>query len=428
MVVLTGCEDYFGEDANVDPDNPTSATVNVLLPQIQGRLSYVYGGDFTRYLGINTQQVDGIGRQFAVIGQYGIQPNDVDAAWRNTYAGSINSNQVMKNLSIESGATHYQGAALVLEAFAMMNATDFWGDIPYSDAFKFGENGGVYAPGIDSQQAIYETIFANLATAKTLFAGDDGGVPMGADDLIYGGDAAKWGQFASALMARGRLHLSNVESGSYDAVLTALAGGFTSSADQANFTYGTAATENAPWFQYIEDRDDCEVGAFYLSLMESLNDPRAATYGAEHNDAHPIFITNQVVPYISYSEQEFIRAEALMGTNSADDAFDAFSRAVQASMVEAQTGLDSTAIAGYITDTYGSSITMEDIMIQKYISMNTSPEAFNDWRRTGIPELTPITGSAIPRRLPYSEAEQFANPNIPTPGQITIFDRVWWDQ
>jgi len=269
MVVFTGCEDYFGEDANVDPDNPTSATVNVLLPQVQARLAYVYGGDFTRYLGINTQQVDGIGRQFAVIGQYGIQPNDVDAVWRNIYSGSLNSNKVMKNIAIETGANHYQAVALVLESFALMNATDFWGDVPYSDATKFDENGGVYAPTLDSQQDIYDTIFKNLSTAKTLFAGPDGGNPIGGDDLIYGGDPVLWGKFASALMARGRLHLSKVDASSYESVLNALDDGFGSAAEQATFAFGAAATENAPWFQYIEQRDDCEVGAFYVDFMLS---------------------------------------------------------------------------------------------------------------------------------------------------------------
>jgi len=90
--------------------------------------------------------------------------------------------------------------------------------------------------------------------------------------------------------------------------------------------------------------------------------------------------------------------------------------------------VNADLIATYISDNYGTSVTMDDIMTEKYISMNTSPEAFNDWRRTGIPALTPITGAEVPRRLPYSEAEQFANGNIPSPAQISIFDRVWWDQ
>lgn len=440
MVVMTGCEDYFGENANVDPDNPTSATVNVLLPQVQARLAYVYGGDFTRYLGVNTQQVDGVGRQFAVIGNYGIVPSDVDAAWRNIYSGCLNSNKVMKNLAIESGSNHYQAAAMVLEAFAIMNATDFWGDIPYSDATKFGENGGVYAPTVDKQEDIYTALFSNLATAISLFAGDDGGNPMGSDDLIYGGDAAKWGKFASALMARGKLHLSKVNSSNYNDVLSALANGFSTMDDAATFAFGEAATENAPWFQYIEQRDDCEVGATYVALMESLNDPRVATYGAEHALPHPVFIGAQNLPLISFSEQEFMKAEAMMATGDAAGAFTAFESGVAASMAEGLAGIDSVSYNGatvavdaalistYIADNYGTSVTMDGIMTQKYISMNTSPEAFNDWRRTGIPSLTAINGSEIPRRLPYSEAEQFANGNIPTPAQISIFDRVWWDQ
>jgi hypothetical protein len=66
-------------------------------------------------------------------------------------------------------------------------------------------------------------------------------------------------------------------------------------------------------------------------------------------------------------------------------------------------------------------------MTQKYIAMFLDPEAFADWRRTGIPSLTPNTGSQIPRRLPYPETEVLYNQNCPKPSVINIFTRVWWD-
>jgi hypothetical protein len=62
---FASCEDYFGEDSNADPDNPIVVSPNVILPQVQLRLAYTYGGDFTRYVGIYTRQVDGVSRQFA---------------------------------------------------------------------------------------------------------------------------------------------------------------------------------------------------------------------------------------------------------------------------------------------------------------------------------------------------------------------------
>ena len=431
MLGFTACEDYFGENANVDPDNPTVATANVILPQVMARMAYTWGGDLTRYVGINSQHVDGVGRQFAVIGNYGIQPGDCDQMWANIYSGTLNSNRQMIDLARENGFGHYEGIGILVETFTIMMATDAWGDVPYSDAFKFAEN-GVYSPTFDTQSDIYDAIFANLASARTLLAGSNGGNAPGGDDLFYGGDIDSWVNFSYVLEARAHIHLSKVNGNqAYTDALAALGNGsFASSANDFAFQYGVPANENAPWFQYIEQRDDCETGAFYTSLLSSLNDPRLATYGFEHIvPGHPVFTQDQLDRLLSYTEQEFIRAEALLGTGDSDGAYEAYERAIQSSIAESG-AVDNDDYFGQSSVGVGAgNLTMENIMTQKYIALYTSPEVFNDWRRTGIPNLSPVNGTQIPRRLPYAESEQFSNPdNTPSPSQITIFDRVWWDQ
>lgn len=430
ILFFTSCQDYFGENANIDPDNPTVVTPNVILPQVQARLVYTYGGDFTRYTGINTQQVAGISRQFAVIGQYGLQGNDLDAAWSNIYSGTLNSNQELVRLAKEGGFNHYAGIALALETYAIMVATDLWGDIPYTDAFKFGEN-GVYAPIFDKQEDIYTKIFANLEEARTLLGGDAGGNAPGGDDLIYGGDAAKWIQFCNVLEARGHLHLSKVDASAYSKALAALEkGGFASTADNAAFKFGSAATENAPWFQYIEQRDDCEVGTTFTALLADLEDPRMETFGQPHTNDHPVWTRDQTLNLLSFTEQEFIRAEALLATDKAK-AYEAYLAGIKGSMAMAKI-TDEAAIDAYLAKAAvgvgADNLTLEQVITQKYIALYTDPEVFTDWRRTNIPALTPITGTAIPRRLPYAQTEEFSNVNTPSPSEVTIFDRVWWDQ
>jgi hypothetical protein len=74
-------------------------------------------------------------------------------------------------------------------------------------------------------------------------------------------------------------------------------------------------------------------------------------------------------------------------------------------------------------------LSLNDIITQKWIALYTSPEVFNDWRRTNLPDLSPITGNEIPRKLPYPQSEIDSNPdNVPSPGDVTIFSRVWWDK
>ena len=232
------------------------------------------------------------------------------------------------------------------------------------------------------------------------------------------------------LEARAHLHLSKVNGASaYTNALAALEGGFESSADNAGFTFGTAATETAPWYQYIEQRDDCEVGSTYVGILQSLNDPRETTYGQMHTTDHPIWTRDQTVNLLSFTEQEFIKAEALMQGGDAAGAYDAYLSGIQSSLNEALVGEQyDTYIGQNSVGTGAGNLTMNDIMTQKYLALYTDPEVFSDWRRTNLPALTPVTGSEIPRRLPYAQTEIFSNENTPSPTNVTIFSRVWWDQ
>jgi hypothetical protein len=314
----------------------------------------------------------------------------------------------------------------------MMVSTDLWGDMAYSDAFKFNDNGGVYQPTFDSQEEIYNQIFANLDEARTLLGMDAGGNPPGAADVIYGGNAAKWIQFCNVLEARGRLHLAEVNGASaYTAALTALnKGGFASSSDDAAVAFGTGATENAPWYQYVEQRDDCETGAYYVSLLEEYNDPRLATYGYPHDNSHPIWTKDQRVQLLTFTEQEFIRAEAALQSGDNTAAYTAYLNGIESSLAEALVGGDYDAYVAQASVGVGEgNLTLENVITQKYLALYTNPEVFSDWRRTGIPALTPVTGTEIPRRLPYAQTELFSNPdNVPSPAEVNIYTPVWWDR
>jgi hypothetical protein len=399
---------------------------------VQLRLAYTYGGDFTRYIGIYTKHVDGVSRQFAVIGQYGIVSNDVDAAWANIYTGTLNANRLLLQLARDNGYNHYAGIALALEAYTIMISSDLWGDIAYSDAFKFNENGGVYQPIFDTQAAIYDQIFTTLAEARALLGGADGGNSPGNADVMYGGNAAKWIQFCNVLEARGKLHLAEVNgAAAYTEALAALnRGGFSGSTDDAAVAFGLGATENAPWYQYIEQRDDCETGAFYVSLLEEHSDPRIATYGAPHDNSHPIWTRDQRVKLLSYTEQEFIRAEAALQSGDQATAYTAYLNGIQSSFAEALVASDYDAYVAQPNVGVGEgNLTLENVITQKYLALYTDPEVFSDWRRTGLPALTPVTGSQIPRRLPYAQTELFSNPdNVPSPADVNIFTPVWWDK
>lgn len=430
LVVFVGmfssCKKYF-DDTNKNPNDPSVVTPDVLLPVIETRLAYVYWGDGSRFASIYTQHVDGVTRQFSVIQNYGIQGSDVDQMWASLYSGVMTDINKLKEISADGGYNHYEGVALALEAYTMMFITDMWGNVPYAEAFDGTNN---LAPVFDNQETVYNAILDRLTMAETkLNAAAEGRVPA-ADDLFYGGDAAAWVKFVNSLRARAYLHLAKRNSANYANVLTALSNGISAASDDARLPFEATASGAAPWFQFIEQRGDIAEGANYVALLNSLNDPRVAYFGYDLTDvAHPYFTADQAVPMLSYIEALFAKAEALFQTEGASaNTHTAYLDAIAASFDDLGLSSDyATYVAQPAVDPGQANLTLTEIMTQKYIALYGDPEVFSDWRRTGIPSLTPNSGSAIPRRLPYSENEVTFNSSASSYLTTTIFDRIWWD-
>jgi hypothetical protein len=128
------------------------------------------------------------------------------------------------------------------------------------------------------------------------------------------------------------------------------------------------------------------------------------------------------------AEVKFIEAEWLFRTGGVGAA-DALRAAIGLSL--AQYG----ATAGtWVADNYGAltdgTITLANIIHAKYTHLYYQPEAWNDWKRTGLPVLTPsvgnVTAGVIPRRFIYPQDERLYNGDNMPAGK-TILDRVWWD-
>lgn len=421
---LSACKDFFG-DVNVDPNAANSATPSTLLPVIQSRIAYTFGGDFSRYGSIFTQHAKGSDRQFAAYELYSFVPDDFSTAWDNVYAGVLMDIKQLKIVSDANGYNYYGGIARALEAYTLMLATDFWGDLPYTNALDPDKT---LQPAYDSQEAIYNTIFTLLNDARTKLAGAAGGRKPAGDDLIFAGTAAKWTKFCNALAARAYLHLGKVDVANYGKAITELnKGGLAAAADDAKFSFLSDETGAAPWYQYLSQRGDVSLNPKYGGYMTTWNDPRKAMYGAPLADPHPFFVINQKLTLLGFAEQKFIEAECKFRTNDVVGATAAYSAGIAASMAEAG-ATDAAAIATYVarTEVAAAPLSLDKIMTQKYIALFTNPEVFNDWRRTGIPALTPNSGTQVPRRFLYPQTERDLNTN--SPKGLTLYSKVWWDK
>jgi len=444
MLIFSGCKKWIDTDINVNPDAPADVPMSTILPAAQAGMAFVVigGTDLCRINSIWLQQLQGIVRQSQATAAYNLKEGDVNSQWNSSYAEAMMN---LKKVMEKAGTTHphYLGVAQVLMANSLGVVSDMWNDIPYSEAFQGADN---LTPKFDSQQEIYTTI-QTLLTDAIANLNIDGNTEAVEGDMMYGGDLAMWTKAAYALKARYALHLSKVSPATaYADALAALANGFTSNDEDLAFTSFGGSNAN-PLYQFMTEREgDVTMHSYFIDMMLMRFDPRITVYatldsGGGYSGNGPggdnpyvslpgpaVNAEDAPVPFVSFAECMFIKAECEFATGAGDAAVRASIYAgVEASMNKHGV-LNPVYMAAYdsVLQTMTGPVLMNEIMTQKYIALFYQAEIFNDWRRTGLPVITPnMQGLEIPRRYPYPTEEITYNPNTPPYGNI--WNRVWWD-
>ena len=442
MLMGTSCSEWIDHDLNTDPDAPADVPMNLLLPAIQQSMGYnLVGNNTVRTNNIWMQQFDGTDRQSFTEARYALKPSDVNNPWGSIYTEMLMNTKLLINKSKAEGkeSPHYEGVGQVMVATTLGIATDLWGDMPFSKAFKGTEN--VLHPAYDSQEKIYDTIFTILDDAIVNLSSTSNVLDV-SGDVIYGGDVNKWKKAAASIKARHALQLSEKNgSAAYTQALAAVANGFTSNADDMLVPWETA--NKGPIYQFMEERGDIRMGATLINMLAANDDPRLPFYAAKDGDGNYTgseagsenTAASQPGSYnagadapsvlMSYSELKFIEAEAklMLGQSGAQEAYEA---AVAASVLRVT---DNANTAWLDANINGVTATLEDIILQKYIAGYSTNQPYADYRRTGYPNLSlangAVTGS-IPSRFPYAQSElDYNTENVPS---VVITDKVWWDQ
>ncbi len=424
MVFISACDKWIDPKINEDPDSVVDVPYNLLLPSIEANIGYVLGGmDIRGITGMWVQHVSGDARQASTMGKnYKITEADVDNAWSSAYNGFMEDLDVFITKTGDENP-QARGVGKVLLAYSLGTVTDLWGNVPYSEAFK---GNGALKPKYDSQESIYTAINTLLteAIADLSTAAADNAVPLSstANDVIYNGNATKWIAAAHSLRARYALHLSNVATVDYTAILADCAAGITANANDFGVTFGTTEANANPIYQFDVQRTDVAPSTSFAAF--AAGDPRLAVF-TDGNFGSFYGSINSPVPFMTYVETKFIEAEAQLRKSSPSqaDANTAYDAAVTASL--AKFGVtDATWLTDNTTTVLGDR-TIRNIIEAKYIALFMQVEAYNDFRRTGYPELTPTAGDAVPVRYPYATSERLYNAdNVPT--GVSIDTPIWW--
>jgi len=447
-----GCKKFM--DVNVSPNDPQTVSVDFMLPAIQVSMFQDNNGHLARLTSMLLHHSAGTDRQYQAYDlTYNITESEIDNEWNNLFAHTLmNATQLIQKADA-GGNPWYAGIGRIIKAFGLGLATDLWGDIPNSEAFKGVEN---LTPKYDSQQQVYQDIQKLLSDAITNLnqPANKNVIKPGSNDLIFGGDISKWKILAYILKARYANNLSKKNpSGSATEALQYVNEAKNLGASNASDMYaifGAAATNNNLWFQFLSDRDGyISMGKFFIDLLLNTNDPRISFY-AEVNDSgiyygadpggenfydggwskinmNTLAGPDSPIPMVTYTELLFIEAEAQKRLGNEAAASAAYDAAITASLE--QCNVSATDIAIYLSahGSNGNPVTLEQIMTQKYIALFTNIQAYTDWRRTNFPSLTPSgTNTQIPRRMPTPQSERIFNPNARV--NNNLYDRVWWDQ
>jgi hypothetical protein len=447
-VSLAACDGFVSSDTT-NPNQIADPTLDQLFIPVQVNTFFFNEADVGRITSVLVQQMGGTARQAASWDTYVLNEDDADLDFSAVYAqGGLIGVQSAEQRATDADRITYRGILEVHEAYLIGMAASVWGDIPYSEAAK----PDITAPKRDAQHDVYAAVQQLLDAAITDLASGQGAGP-GPADLNFGGDPARWTAVANTLKARFYMHWVEAQAKGVAGAETACGGnclsnaiaaaqkGIQSSAgDWANL-HSASATEQNLWYQFTQQRSgDVASGAYLVNLLNGGtpgdtddDDPRLALFFTEgtgpnegefvgspagapnasasqlSNEAGKLGAADAALGFVTCSENQFILAEAQYRSGSEPAALAALNagRACEAS----RWGVTLPPLSGL-----SGAALLDAIRTQKYIALVLNIEAYNDFKRSGLPGFEPANDQGVPGRLFYGSTERESNSdNIPTP-------------
>ncbi|WDF59178.1 SusD/RagB family nutrient-binding outer membrane lipoprotein [Flavobacterium sp. KACC 22758] len=351
----------------------------------------------------------------------------------------------------------------IVSAYSYGILVDTFGDVPYTQALDILN---YPLPQYDDAQTIYKDLIAKLTAASNSLDTSVGS--FGSADLIYGGNTASWAKFANSLRLRMAINMHDVDAAyaTTQANAAITDGIFTSSADGAYMTYASTQPNANPLYVDLvaSGRNDFIPADTFVNKLNSLQDPRRAKYFTEFPEGSGQYLggkygsvnvygsfshittTIQAPTYpgvlLTYSEVEFLLAEAVERGITAGSAATHYNNAVTASLQD--WNVSNTDIAAYLTKPEVAYATAAGTWKQKigeqaWIAYyNRGFEAWTSYRRLDFPALVAPAGTfgditEVPKRYSYPGIEQTLNKTnyqaaVSKLGNDKVTTHVFWDK
>jgi len=188
--------DLFDLDINTDPNNPSTVSPALLLNNVE------VDGIASLVSNFNTTGM-GFVVQTDASDNFFFNNQSWNGTWNGFYTGSlkdldelIKATDVDVNEDDKSDQPRYLGIAQVLKAYMFSVMVDWFGDIPYTEAFQGNVIPQIKTPVYDDDAAIYADCLALLDKAIINLALPS---PAITGDVIYAGNAARWIKAAKSM-------------------------------------------------------------------------------------------------------------------------------------------------------------------------------------------------------------------------------------
>lgn len=442
LISFTGCKDFASFQS--DPNQTTEATPGLLLTNLE------------------VAAFNKISLSSALANQYLVFTETASSSqyysWQRSGFGDYsNLRQVMtmREEAKQAGKANYEALAKFFEAYFIVQLTQTFGDVPYSEAMQGSQ--GQFTPVYDRQRDIYLAVLNTLKQASQELS-PDGGLITG--DLVYEGDILKWKKLINSFSLRILISLSHKTGDSELKVIERFREivenpdkypVMESNADNAALSFYDLEGNRYPYYNDNSIQTNYYLEQSFVERLQNRQDPRLFIFGipkpnaddlqdddydaygglrasasldvnqqravnGEASRIHPRYYDNPInEPSIAlgYAEVQFILAEAAVRgwISQSPDQF--YLNGIRASMsfYEIEEEAINIYLNSFEVQLNGSNV-LEQILTEKHTAffMNSGWEPFFNQLRTGLPKYDTsgegmLNNGKIPKRWMYPEQE-----------------------
>ena len=454
LSLTPACSDYL--DVNTNPNGPQTVTANLYLPPMLHWM--VTAPQFDgRFVGRYTQEWMLANNQTALStwDRMGYDPSSDNGGeqWRDVY-WSLGQNLIdMNNKATAEQRWDLLGVGLILKAWGWQALTDLHGEIIIKEAIDPSRTAFDYDP----QDFAYQEVKRLLDSAIVLLQRNDGAVDaayLAKGDHMYNGDRTKWLKLGYGMRALSINHFSNKSTYDPAAVIADVDRSFASNADDALLAYPGQSTDNADrnfWGPSRGNINNYRQTQFIVNLMNGTQfggtsdprisrmlspspdgsfrglDPNVVGFGALTATQQPnnffgypgtqglnlpsryLFADKSKVPLMTYSQLQFIKAEAALRMGDQATARTAYTNAISShfDFVNARNTDDNQAVAQLSASDKANFLaspnivpavlTLSHIISQKFIAQWAwgHDELWMDMRRYHYTDIDPVSGTQV---------------------------------